>query len=104
MTPPRAAEARKATGHRPGLHVFEDEGRERAIEVDRDQNPCLCRECGNRDTELCPRLSHCSPVCSDALSDALRLDLLARSTSSLSFSLARVGRCGFAGADASASR
>jgi hypothetical protein len=41
---------------------------------------------------------------SDAVSDARWLALLARSTPRRSSSLARVGRCGFAGAEASASR
>src|SRR5450759_3397161 len=54
--------------------------------------------------ELNACLSHCSPVCSDALSDALRLDLLARSAPRISSSLARVGRCGSSGAEASDSR
>ena len=99
----RSPQGRKATGHGPGLHRVDHEGREGAVEVNRNQHPRPCREGGERNTKCIVGFSH-SLIRSDALSDALRLAWLARSTPRRSSSLARVGRCGFAGAAASASR
>ena len=93
----------ETTGHRPGLQGVGDEVRERAAEVDRDHHSRPGSEGGDGDTEVFACLSH-SLTRSDALSDALWFALLARSTPRRSWSLARVGRCGLTGAEASASR
>src|SRR5665647_2833376 len=87
MTPPRAAAARKASrpcGHRPGLQRVEDEGRERVPSKSTATSTRSRAAKAATAAELCACLSHCSPVCSDALSDVLRLDLLARSAPRIS--------------------
>ena len=124
----RSPQGLETTGQRPGLKWAGDEGREGAVEVDRDQHPWSCRpdelfqmvcpmslssshtfgpstrsEGRDRNTKVLAHFSY-RPIRSDALSDALWLALLARSTPRRSWSLERVGRCGLTGADASASR
>ena len=99
----RSPQGLETTGQRPGLQWAGDEGREGAVEIDRDQHPRPCSEGGARNTKVLAHFSY-RPIRSDALSDALWLALLARSTPRRSWSLARVGRCGLTGADASASR